>query len=53
MEKSIVDEALHLAAAMQFCGFRSVVGTMWEMTDIDGRDLARDLYESVFSDNAQ
>ena len=43
-EKGIADEVLHLAAAMQFCGFRSVVGTMWEMADIDGRDsdLARD-----------
>jgi CHAT domain-containing protein len=23
------DQAVHLAAAMLFCGFRSVVGTMW------------------------
>lgn len=23
------DEAVHLAAAMLFCGFRSVIGTMW------------------------
>ena len=44
------DEVLHLTAAMQFCGFRSVVGTMWAMADIDGRDLARDFYESVFSE---
>ena len=27
-EQSIADEALHLAAAMQYSGFRSVVGTM-------------------------
>ncbi|KAH9164589.1 hypothetical protein EDB89DRAFT_2139706 [Lactarius sanguifluus] len=26
-EESIADEALHLTAAMQYCGFRSVVGT--------------------------
>jgi CHAT domain-containing protein len=52
-EKSILDEVLHLAAAMQFCGFRSVVGTMWAMADIDGPDLARHFYESVFSDEAQ
>lgn len=26
-EESLADEVLHLAAAMQFCGFRSVVGT--------------------------
>jgi CHAT domain-containing protein len=48
-EKSIADEALHLTAAMQHCGFRSVVGTMWEMADTDGRDLAKSFYASLFS----
>ncbi|EJC98895.1 uncharacterized protein FOMMEDRAFT_95233, partial [Fomitiporia mediterranea MF3/22] len=38
------DEVLHLAAAVQFCGFRSVIGTMWEMYDPDGPLLARDVY---------
>jgi CHAT domain-containing protein len=52
-EESIADEVLHLAAAMQFCGFRSVVGTMWAMADIDGRDLSASFYESVFSDKWQ
>jgi hypothetical protein len=47
--ESIADEALHLTAAMQYCGFRSVVGTMWEMADTDGRDLAKSFYESLFS----
>jgi CHAT domain-containing protein len=46
---SLSDEALHLTAAMQYCGFRSVVGTMWAMADKDGRDLARNFYKSVFS----
>ena len=49
-EESIADEALHLTAAMQYCGFRSVVGTMWEMLDTDGQDLARSFYKRVFSD---
>ena len=48
-EKSLADEALHLTAAMQYCGFRSVVGTMWEMADTDGRDLAKSFYDSLFS----
>jgi CHAT domain-containing protein len=52
-DKSIADEVLHLAAAMQFCGFRSVVGMMWAMADADGRDLARDFYRSVFSEETQ
>jgi CHAT domain-containing protein len=47
--KSVSDEALHLTAAMQYCGFRSVVGTMWEMADTDGRDLAKNFYKSLFS----
>ena len=47
--ESLADEALHLAAAMQYCGFRSVVGTMWEMADTDGRDLAKSFYKSLFS----
>jgi CHAT domain-containing protein len=47
--ESIADEALHLTAAMQYCGFRSVVGTMWAMADTDGRDLAKTFYKSLFS----
>ncbi|KAL5526505.1 GSE1_4 [Sanghuangporus sanghuang] len=39
-----MDEALHLAAAMQFCGFRSVVGSMWKMLDRDGPFLAGCIY---------
>ena len=46
---SIADERLHLAGAVQYCGFRSVIGTMWEMADVDGPDLARNFYGSVFS----
>ena len=45
---SLSDEALHLTAAMQYCGFRSVVGTMWAMADKDGRRLAQNFYNSVF-----
>ena len=45
---SIADEVLHLTAAMQHCGFRSVVGTMWAMADRDGRDVAEHVYKSIF-----
>jgi CHAT domain-containing protein len=48
-EGSIMDEGLHLAAAVQYCGFRSVVGTMWAMADTDGRDLAKSFYKTLFS----
>jgi len=52
-EESHADEVIHLAAAVQFCGFRSVVGTMWAMADTDGRDLARSFYGLVFSDETR
>ena len=42
------DEAIHLAAALQFCGFRSVVGTLWAMADVDGPDVAEDCYWYMF-----
>ncbi|KAI9441129.1 CHAT domain-containing protein [Lactarius psammicola] len=48
---SIDDEGLHLAAAVQYCGFRSVVGTMWAMVDEDGRDLAEHFYKALFSNS--
>ena len=50
-EESIADEGLHLTAALQYCGFRSVVGTMWAMADTDGCDVARSLYRSMLSGN--
>ena len=50
-EGSVVDEGLHLAAAVQYCGFRSVVGTMWAMVDEDGRDLAENFYKALFANS--
>ena len=32
-DESSPDEAIHLAAAMQFSGFRSVIGSMWSVDD--------------------
>ena len=52
-ENSVTGEGLHLTAAMQFAGFRSVVGTMWAMADIDGHDLAKHFYASLFSERWQ
>jgi hypothetical protein len=42
------DEVVHLAAPLQFCGFRSVVGTMWAMEDVDWCDVTKDFYQYMF-----
>ena len=49
-QESIADEGLHLSAAVQYSGFRSVVGTLWEMADMDGHVVAKHFYGSLFSD---
>ena len=38
------DEVLHLAAAMNFAGFGSVVGTLWPVSDHDAPMLAQKFY---------
>jgi len=42
------DETIHLAAALQFCGFRSVVGTLWAMADEDGPIISKEFYKYMF-----
>jgi len=46
---SISEEALYIPAALQYSGYRSVIGTMWRMVNKDERDLAKDVYRSMFS----
>ena len=41
------DESISLATSLQFAGFRSVVGTLWEMYDRDGPQLAKDFYRKL------
>jgi CHAT domain-containing protein len=43
------DEVIHLGAALQFCGFRSVIGTLWEVEDTVTSDVAEDVYQHIFS----
>ena len=42
------DETIHLAAALQFCGFRSVVGTLWELADEAGPIVSKAFYKYMF-----
>ncbi len=36
-------------AAMQYCGFRSVVRTMWTMADLGGPDLSKHFNKPMLS----
>ncbi|KAI9511928.1 CHAT domain-containing protein [Russula earlei] len=50
-EEEDASEELHFPAAVQYCGFRSVAGTMWGMADVDGPDLVEHFYKSMFSND--
>ncbi|KAG2040035.1 CHAT domain-containing protein [Suillus americanus] len=42
------DEVIHLAAALQFSGFKSVVGTLWEVDDAVAKHVVKAFYENMF-----
>ncbi|KAG1723021.1 CHAT domain-containing protein [Suillus paluster] len=41
------DESIHLAAAMQFSGFRSVIGSMWSVDDEVARQVVSAFYGNL------
>ena len=41
------DEVIHLASAMQFAGFRSVIGTMWAVDDAQTNKITSLFYENM------
>ncbi|KAG1805922.1 TPR-like protein [Suillus variegatus] len=45
------DESIHLAAAMQFCGFRSVIGSMWSVDDEVARQVVSAFYRNFIDDS--
>jgi len=47
------DEAIHLAAAMQFSGFRSVVGTMWSVHDAIPAKFVSTFYDMLVDDSGR
>ncbi|KAF8573965.1 hypothetical protein K439DRAFT_1665620 [Ramaria rubella] len=47
-DKRTPDESIHLAAALQFCGFRSTVGTLWAMAHDDGPLAVEEFYKYLF-----
>ncbi|KAG2149362.1 CHAT domain-containing protein [Suillus clintonianus] len=44
------DEAIHLAAGLQFSGFKSVVGTLWGVSDALAKHVVEAFYEKMFED---
>ncbi|KAJ7702692.1 CHAT domain-containing protein [Mycena rosella] len=47
-DRTMPDEAMHLAATLLFAGFRGVVATMWAMNDGDGPMIADTFYKHLF-----
>ena len=47
------DEVIHLAAAMQFTGFRSVIGTMWAVDDSETNKVISLFYKQMIDDSGR
>ncbi|KAG1779050.1 CHAT domain-containing protein [Suillus placidus] len=48
-DKNAPDEVIHLAAGMQFSGFRGVIGTMWAVDDTTAHHMVKEFYDAMFS----
>lgn len=51
-EKSLSEEAVHLAAGMLMAGYRTVIATMWSIGDADAPLVAEEVYAQLLSDGA-
>ena len=47
------DEVIHLAAAMQFLGFRSVIGTMWAVDDGETNKITSTFYKHMMDESGR
>ena len=48
-----LDEAIHLASAMQFAGFRSVIGTMWAVDDGETNKITSVFYDNMIDEHGR
>ncbi|HVV11952.1 CHAT domain-containing tetratricopeptide repeat protein [Amycolatopsis sp.] len=48
----LLDEAMHLAGALQAAGFPQVVGTLWELDDEVAVEITEDFYRGLAGDGA-
>lgn len=49
-DKTLAEEAVHLAAGMLMAGYPSVIATMWSIQDEDGPKLADAVYAELLKD---
>ncbi|MFD7324197.1 CHAT domain-containing protein [Streptomyces sp. NPDC059875] len=49
-DKSLLDEAIHLASAFQIAGFPQVIGTLWEINDEVAVTVAASFYAGLTAD---
>ena len=47
------DEVIHLAAAMQFLGYRSVIGTMWAVDDGETNKITSTFYKHMVDESGR
>ncbi|KAG1778844.1 CHAT domain-containing protein [Suillus placidus] len=47
-DEQMPDEVIHLAAGLQFSGFKSVVGTLWEVDDAVAKHVVEAFYTYMF-----
>ena len=47
------DEVIHLASAMQFVGFRSVIGTMWAVDDGETNKITSTFYKHMVDETGR
>jgi CHAT domain-containing protein len=50
-DEATPDEVVHLAAGLQFSGFKSVIGTLWEVDDAVAKHVVEAFYENLFQDS--
>ncbi|KAG2355215.1 CHAT domain-containing protein [Suillus spraguei] len=49
-DKKTPDEVIHLAAGLQFSGFKSVIGTLWVVDDAVANHVVKAFYENMVKD---
>ncbi|KDQ61787.1 hypothetical protein JAAARDRAFT_172223 [Jaapia argillacea MUCL 33604] len=47
-KEGVPDEVIHITSALQFAGFKSVIGTLWQAPDHEGPELAMEFYKYMF-----